>query len=737
MLRLACFLALLTTAQAGPPAFFPNMTRVYLPRGTAQLVKPYLAKPTASTRDYRLVIEAPDYLQFVAVEPSVGRAPQRVTTRPAAARSGVKYLATTLEYDLYPGQGCELSICWLDRDRKTICYRPAVSAGGTFDWTHLRRTVTAPPQAAFARPILIKWQNRGIRGTFWVDNIVLRESPTAANLLPGGTFDDAAWKSPYLVPEGPQGSRCAKFVCRADQAERQQALWLMSPEKAIPVRAGAEYTVELDLKTDGVETPSAQLIAALLFRAAPNAPQGTAAVFTGVAANGSAPATLEQTELVILPPLKDVRPKAARIAPCLYEGNYEPQVAEAYAHNLWHSGMTWTYGSVRNNIVPQLWPRGHRVWLAKHGEPFAAVGPAADFLQAHPELGATRMDGKPKAGLFCPTWLLSSAGAEMRRAMDEEVIATVNRDGYSAVNWDIEQTVLGAAAGNDADRGFCLCARCQEAFRRPEKLDPGTRLDAEQLRSKHRQAWVTFRCQQNADLVGHLREALRRCQRPIEFSIYSGYQCQETREWYGVDWSLLASKIDLAIAGYGGSRKALLDTRAALGRTPLIGGENYFLSPEPPSIVADWMKGSLAQTPRPEAWRNRLLRQFIDGGCHGVLIWYLPTMDGGAVYYTSEAAQIIAAHEEIFTRGQRCDEQFQIDGLKADYWAAFEHQGKRLLVLLNFSDKPTTINARQSQPPAGCRATVWGETKPSALNPKAFTVTLAPRESKLFRFARP
>ncbi len=638
--------ALLGGAEGARPALFPNMTRAYFPRGTAQLVKPYLPKPAGSGKGYRLVVETPEWLEFVTVEPSLGHPPRQVASRPGTTRAGVKYVQTVLNYDLYPAQGFELSICWLDRERKTIGYRPAVTAGGTFDWTRLVRTVTAPPKAAFARPILIKWQNREIQGTFWVDNVTLCAEGDGKNLLPGGTFEDASWKSPYFRPEGPGGSRCAKFVCPADQSQRQQALWLTDAEHAVAVHEGANYTVALDLKTEGVETPMAQPIVALLFRARADASEGCATLFTGLATDAAPRPALEPSELVILPPLKNVRPKTARIAPCLYAGDYEPRVAAAYAQNLWASGMTWAYGSVRNNIVRELWPRGLRVWMAKPGEPFAAQGAvASEFLRSHPETGAVRFDGKPRGGLFCPTWLLSPAGAEMRLAMEQELIDEVQRDGYTAVDWDVEQTVIASAAGNDPDKGFCLCPRCLEAFRQSQHLGPAQPGDAEAMRGKYREAWVTFRCQQNADLVGHAREALRRCGRPIEFSVYSGYQGQQTREWYGVDWRLMGPKIDLAICGYGGSRKALRDTREALGATPLMGGENYFLSPQPPTHVVGWMVGSLKQTPQPEHWRNRLLRQFADGGCRGVLIWYLPTMDGGAFYYTSESAQNIADHE--------------------------------------------------------------------------------------------
>jgi hypothetical protein len=376
------------------------------------------------------------------------------------------------------------------------------------------------------------------------------------------------------------------------------------------------------------------------------------------------------------------------------------------------------------------------VWLAKPGEPFAAHGPAAAFFKEHPELGAMRFDGRPKAGYFCPTWLLSPAGADVRRLMNDDLVELVSRDGYTAVNWDIEQTVIGAAAGNDPDRGFCVCPRCLAAFRRDHKVGDAEKLDAAVLRGKYREAWVDFRCQQNADLVADVRKSLKSCARPVEFSVYSGYQSQQTREWYGVDWQRLGPHIDLAVAGYGGPRKSLQATRAALGPTPLIGGEMYYLSPEPPTAIAEWMKGSLTQAPRPEYWRNRLLRQFADGGCQGVLIWYLPTMDGGAFYYTSEAAQLIAAHEEFFCQGRRCDESFQVTGLRPEHWAAFEHHGRRLLMLLSFSDKETAVDVGQPRLQGRWQAEIDQQKSPATIDPARFSVRLEPRAAKVLVFSK-
>jgi hypothetical protein len=89
-------------------------------------------------------------------------------------------------------------------------------------------------------------------------------------------------------------------------------------------------------------------------------------------------------------------------------------------------------------------------------------------------------------------------------------------------------------------------------------------------------------------------------------------------------------------------------------------------------------------TPRFETWRNRLLRQFAESGGNGCLIWWLPPMDGGAFYATSEAAEIIARYEDFFRPRQRCDEKVRVTGLDPRDWLAFEKDGETLVLLLNF-----------------------------------------------------
>ena len=204
-------------------------------------------------------------------------------------------------------------------------------------------------------------------------------------------------------------------------------------------------------------------------------------------------------------------------------------------------------------------------------------------------------------------------------------------------------------------------------------------------------------------MAGHLKRILNRANRPIEFSRYSGYQCRRTKEHYGVDWRLMAPHLDLGIAGYGGGRTQIRDTVEALAGVPFMGGEMWYLS----------QTDDAQPRPRMETWRNRILRQYVESGCNGCLIWWLASMDGGAFYATSEAAEIIAKYEDYFVASQRCDERVKVSGPDARNWAAFARDGRTLVMLLNFASKAVDATVA-----------IDGERRAMAIEPYGVSVVL-------------
>jgi len=659
------------------PALFPKMETCYFPRGSSQLMRFYVRAPIEVPADgYRMVVEAPAALQRQVVEPISGAAPA-VSDGGGLSLAGTPMARHLLDYEVPPGQGMELSIRWGDVHNASAGYQTALSTGGTHGWKHLQGTIVAPEGVVSAHPLIIKWQNRGITGTFWVDNLVFRAADSDENLLKMGSFDEPEWgPSSRLFPEGIDGSMACKIVSTPAAANNQQALWV-DKDDLVPVEPGREYVVEMDVRCEALGSPSSRPLCGLLFAAPEDLAEGELPVATYFQSLGGIITELPRSATAtVLPPLRDARPARARIAPCYYGSMFtDPEVGRAYADNCRRSGITWTYGKYQNDVVEHLAPLGHEVILSIGWGGWNPVGAEMhEFSKAHPEFHAMDFQGKEEKNFFCPTWFLSDDAAPVRAMLERWLLDSVNSAPYAGADWDLEQPVVDPPT-------FCTCERCLRAFREFATVAADTPLTPDLLLGEYRDRWVDFRCTQNAEMAGLLQATFARADRPVEFSIYSGFHSKRTMEHYGVDWSKLAPHLDMGIAGYGGSAESVAATVAALGETPLMGGEMWYLSP----------RDDASATPRMETWRNRLLRKYVESGCVGVLIWYLPTMEGGAFYATSEAAEIIARYEDWFRPEARCDERVTVQGIPARDWAAFERDGRVLVLLLSFADEPTAL----------------------------------------------
>ncbi|MGC9319429.1 MAG: hypothetical protein ACP5KN_15455, partial [Armatimonadota bacterium] len=659
------------------PQMFPKLNTFYLPRGSAQLMRVYVhTSAEVPSDDYRMVVETPEALEYHALE-AISGTPPEVASEPAEPAGEVAMTRHLLSYEALPGDGMELSIRWGDEHNMTTAYQPVLTSGGTHDWRHMSTTVTAPENAASAHPLIIKWQNRGITGTFWVDNLVFREAGSDENLLKMGTFDEPEWEPTYKIrPEGPDGSNCAKFTSTQADADRQQAIWV-DDEDVVPVEPGEQYVLEMDVKCERLVSATSKPLCGLLFAAAAEMAEGELPVLTYFQSVGGAITEVpHRSSVTVLPPLRGVRPERARITPCYYSSTLtNDEVGRAYAESCWQSGITWTYGKYANNVVSALAPRGHQVILSIGWHGWEAVGEEMrGHIEAHPDLRAIDFEGQPEQHTYCPTWFLSDEARPARELLQRWLLAQVNSDPYAGANWDLEQPVVDPPT-------FCTCERCTAEFRRVAGLPEDVEITPETLLADHRDAWVDFRCSQNAQMAGLLRAMLQEAERPIEFSLYSGFQSTRTKEHYGVDWGRMRPHLDLGIAGYGGSAESVAATVEALGDVPLIGGEMWYLS----------HRDDARPAPDMQTWRNRLLRKYVESGCHGVLIWQLASMDGGAFYATSEASAIIAEYEDWFRHEQRCDERVTVEGLPERDWAAFKRDGEVLVLLMSFADEPTEV----------------------------------------------
>ncbi len=647
------------------PQLFPKLNTYYFPRGSKQLIRLYVHAPRSTpVQAYRMVVELPAGLEFIDVEPVSGGAP--VVENLGTVGTGEGQLTRwAINYDMMPCPGMELSMRWGGASGNSLGYIPALAAGGTIGWRHMSAEVTPPAGAAFVHPLVIKWQNRGIVGTFWVDNVAMYEKGSDVNLFARGTFDDPGRSRSRIAREGRDGSNCVKIVSSPNGADKQQAVWV---DDMIAVDENKTYIVEMDVKCDNLGAPNAKPLCGLLMKAPEDLREGESPIRTYFEDLGGAVIEIpQQSVLQVLPPLKDMRPARARISPCYYTSSLlSDAVNEAYAENCRKSGITWTYGRIGNKVVEHLMPHGHNVFWSIGWHPYSARAGEREFLEAHPDLQAVDFDGKKLSHTFCPTWLLSE-GDQTLESLEEWILGVLATEPYAGANWDLEHPVVDPPT-------FCTCDRCVAAFRQFASIAPDVEITTQTLLKEQRSAWVDFRCTQNAEMAAILREMVHKADRPVEFSLYSGFQSTRTKEHYGVDWELMADKLDLGIAGYGGSEESITATVKAMANTPFMGGEMWYLS----------HRDDTRRAPKMETWRNRILRQYVTSGCKGCLIWWLASMDGGAFYATSEATAIIAKYEGYFVHEQRCDEKVEVEGVESRNWAAFEKDGRILVLLMNF-----------------------------------------------------
>lgn len=287
----------------------------------------------------------------------------------------------------------------------------------------------------------------------------------------------------------------------------------------------------------------------------------------------------------------------------------------------------------------------------------------APFVQQHPDMALVDAVGRKQADLACPTALLNDPAG--KQYMEKVVAEWLKARQVKHVDWDYEHSPFDSYIS-------CYCPRCMQAFGHGQ-------LSAAEVKRKYAGAWIDFMTGRMADIAGRIREALRKIDQDVVFSVYSGYQCDRTMQIYGVDWSKLNGRIDIAMCGYGRSQELLDATYKAVGRTELILG----------AIARPYLNTNRSFPT--ECSAAMLMRRLLDGRGGGVLVYYLPNLDGRTFSAVSTVSGLAAEYEDFFRQGKRIDGSLKLNG----EYAVLQHAGKKLLVLLNQGSKPCkyTVNA--------------------------------------------
>jgi hypothetical protein len=692
--------------------FWPLEADLNLPRGGRMFVKPLLGCVGATPADYVYYLDLPAPVRIVGSDNLDGAQLKALHAEPLR-RDGRDYTRYALEPNGTLTGGFTLELVWKNRANTSSQYVSALSLGGTFDWRDFSVEVTSPPFAELVGVLCLKWQNRGISGTCWYDDVSLTAKGTDANLVPQGDFEGDTWQGKGQVvtyDRGGQTDHACRLSGKPDQADQQAGLWVSVPN--IAVKPNTRYVLRLRAKGENIVSKGDVARASLL--ADVGAPQSdNLKVYSHYEALGGQVVEAErESTLHVLPALKGRAPKRLPVILCYDSAAYEnAEFWKANAEMVRGAGANWLWGPNQSALATALQGTGMKyVWhIDRDGFSQSPVDP--DYLTRHPDHAALQKNGAKSPNQICPTVLLDTDNEfipKLRAWLAERIKANP----YDMIDWDHEFPM-------NYPQSVCLCERCRKAFAAWARLDAVP--TPEQVWSRHEQQWITFRDLLNARMAGVIREACKAVAPKIPFSVYSGYETDRTRSLYGVDWALMKPYLDWGIAGYNGDRATLQRTLQTLGGVPFTGGYMY----------VEKRFQAERSFPTPLGWRIGLLRTVLDTNGGGFLIWYLPVLDGGGYWGISWVAALMADYEDFFTGFQRQDDFLKADPAQDEGSLAVLAKGReRLLILMNSTATPRPMTL--TLPPLqGAYSLTEYETKRVCDPTKPLSLTLGSGEIKV------
>ena len=292
------------------------------------------------------------------------------------------------------------------------------------------------------------------------------------------------------------------------------------------------------------------------------------------------------------------------------------------------------------------------------------------YLREHPEHALLDANGERSKKFVCTTALLAR-GWDSVAAMLRELIE--DREPH-VVDWDFESSPFTGCLS-------CYCPRCLAVFRQHAGLAADTALAAEGLRETHASAWIDFMTTRNAQLGKKFCDVVNAC--GATFSMYSGYQSDETQRIYGVDWRKIGRlrAADYVGCGYGRYRELVDATVAALDGIPLVTGT--ILRPYDRNVCERVVPLTKA----------RVLRRLADS-TGGILVYDRLPLAGRSWYALAEVFRLAADHEEVFRHGATSPELAAVDRAAEPELAVKRAGDAALVMLMNSGRKPKVFRVR-------------------------------------------
>lgn len=695
-----------------PERFWPLQPDLNLPRGGRAFLKPLLGAVGVPPDGYTYYLDLPAPVRLLGADALDG-APLRPLRAERLRRDGRDYTRYALQPVGTLTGGFTLEVVWKAKDGTSSQYVSAFSLGGSFNWRDFSVELSSPPFADLVGVLCLKWQDRGISGTCWYDDITFTEKGRAENLLPQGDFEGAAWQGKGQLAtyqrEG-QENRACRLSGTPAQVGQQAGLWVSVP--TIAVKPGTRYVVRLRARGENIVAKGDVARAALLADVGTPRESELKVYSHYEGLDGHVVEAERASALHLLPALKGRTPRRVPIIVCYDSAAYEsPAFWAANAEMVRGAGINWLWGSNQSALADLVRPRGMKfVWhIDRDG--FSQSPVDRDYLTRHPDHAALQRDGATSPNQICPSVLLDTQN-EFVPKLREWLTGRLRANPYDLVDWDHEFPT-------NYPSSICLCERCRKAFAAWAKLEALPSVAT--VTGEHAARWVAFRCDQNARMARIIRDACKAAAPKVPFSVYSGYQNDHTHGTYGVDWALMRPHLDWAIAGYNGDRAALQKMLQTLGGVPFTGGYMYvekrFQAERP--------------YPSPAGWRASLLRTVLDTDGGGFLIWYLPVLDGAGYWGIGWVAALVADFEGFFADFHRQDDLVTASPAQDESSLAVLTRGRERLVLAinsGSSSREVTLALRELR--GGERLTEY-ETGRSYDPLKPVSLSLQPGEIRV------
>lgn len=395
--------------------------------------------------------------------------------------------------------------------------------------------------------------------------------------------------------------------------------------------------------------------------------------------------------LTVLPPLEGKRPKRLQIGVYNYNGltdeawlkDMEQAILNSGINTIWDMRPVTAEGR-QQSLTARLSSQGVEAGVLWFWKSYAA-----ELGKVFPEAVRRNADGKadPANGI-ASAWVIQNRD-KVLPILEESLKNTLVSGLYHSLVLDHEERAL-SRDGQIAD-GDLYNPGTTEAFARFAGIDKAPPADAAYIAKHHADQWTRYRTWQSAQLSTIVADALQKVDPLLTYSLYSGYEYApplegSTHRWYSVNWHQMAKegKIQSGTAGYYGSRADIQNTAQALGDLPFTPAEMYaenFVAPR-------------KTLPEPDAFASRLLAATLNGGGHGVNLWYLSVFDAGAYSAVARVSRLLADVEPFLIDGQRADTLLNLsrDVDPANVYV-YQLGERRLVIVLNRSAQELKFRA--------------------------------------------